>query len=377
MVVSGKNISAQDLIYYMEQIAPPKLAEAWDNSGWQVGYPANCVQKVLLTLDITPAVVKEAIKKNVQLIVSHHPLLFNSVKSIRFDDPTGNMIISLIKANIGLYSAHTTLDSALGGVSDVLTDLLKLTACQVLEPVRQEQLLKLVVFVPQTHAEAMRQALGGAGAGHIGAYSHCTYNLQGTGTFLPLPGTNPFIGKINQLEQVEETRIETIITGDKISQVLEKMIAVHPYEEVAYDLYPLANSYATQGLGRIGQVFPELTLIQLARQVKKALVADNLRYGGDPEKIIRRVAVCGGSGGDLWQTAKQKGADVFITGDIRHHTALDMVAAGLSFIDAGHFITERVVLPILKERLNTVLAQDGVTVDIELANSDVEPWLNL
>jgi len=360
----------------MEQIAPLSLAEAWDNSGWQVGDPENTVRKILLSLDITKEVVAEAERQNVQLIISHHPLMLKGIKSIRRDQPTGNLIFQLIKAGIGVYTSHTPLDIALGGVSDVLADRLDLQAREVLQPLEHQKLIKLVVFVPLSHAEAVRTALGLAGAGHIGNYSHCTYNLQGMGTFLPLADANPFIGAQGHLEKVEEVRIETIIAENMVARTLENMLAAHPYEEPAYDLYPLLNTDSRQGLGRIGRLSATLSLSELAKMVQCALPSNCLRYGGDTQRMIQLVAVCGGSGGDLWPIARQKGAEVLITGDIKYHTAQDMLAAGMCFIDAGHFATEHLILPVLRDRLNSILEKAQFSVDIELAHCETEPWIS-
>lgn len=377
MVDGRKVVLAKDLVHIMEQLAPTELAEEWDNSGWQVGDPGAKVGKVLLALDVTREVVEEAEKYGAQIIISHHPMLLKGIKSVRQDNPTGSLIFRLIRAGIGVYAAHTTLDSADDGVNDVLARELGLLQTEVLQQVQYQQLLKLVVFVPVSHADAVREALGKAGAGYIGNYSYCTYNLRGTGTFYPLEGASPFIGTKGSLEQVEEIRIETIIKKEETSQVLRAMLEAHPYEEVAYDLYPLANKGGVRGLGRIGQLPKGVTLADFASMVQQVLHGNCLRYGGTSNSKVHRVAVCGGSGGDLWTLAKQKNADVLVTGDIRYHTARDMLAAGMCFIDAGHFATERVVLPALREQLTKSLALAGFTVDINIAASENEPWVKI
>ncbi|AGL00905.1 Nif3-like dinuclear metal center hexameric protein [Desulfoscipio gibsoniae] len=377
MVDKSKVVLARDLVRVMERLAPLELAEEWDNSGWQVGDPDARVHKVLLALDVTPEVVDEAVGKGVQLIISHHPMLLKGVKALRRDNPAGSLLFRLIQAGIGVYSAHTSLDSAEGGVNDVLARVLGLQQIEVLQPVRYQQLLKLVVFVPAAYADAVREALGRAGAGHIGNYSHCTFNLNGTGTFYPREGTSPFIGKVGRLERVEEVRIETIINKEKTGEVVRAMLEAHPYEEVAYDLYPLENKGAASGLGRIGRLPLTVTLAELAGTVQQVLQGDCLRYGGDPHTLVQRIAVCGGSGGDLWPQAGQKGADVLVTGDVRYHAARDMLAAGMSFIDAGHFATERVVLPPLREQLTVALAQAGLAVEIAVATCETEPWIGV
>lgn len=377
MVDRTKIVRGKDLVHIMERLAPPGLAEEWDNSGWQVGDPDAVVQKVLLALDVTPEVVGEAEQQDVQLIISHHPVLLKGIKAVRRDHPAGSLFFRLIRAGIGVYAAHTTLDSADGGVNDVLAGVLGLEQTEVLHPVQYERLLKLVVFVPVTHADAVREALGRAGAGYIGHYSRCSFNVRGTGTFCPDEGTTPFIGVAGRLEQVEEVRIETIIKEKATSRVVQAMLDVHPYEEVAYDLYPLENKGVARGLGRLGRLPRVAVLGDFARTVQKVLQAGCLRYGGAPGTKVRRIAVCGGSGGDMWSLARQKGADVLVTGDVRYHAARDMLAAGICFIDAGHFATERVVLPALREQLTAALAEAELAVHIDIATTEAEPWAGL
>lgn len=377
MVDRAKIVTARDLVRVMERLVPPQLAEEWDNSGWQVGDPDAVVQRVLLALDVTPEVLEEAEQQGAQLIISHHPMFLKGIKNVRRDNPAGDLVFRLIRAGIGVYAAHTNLDSAEGGVNDVLARALELQQIEVLHPVQYQRLTKLVVFVPVTHAGVVREALGQAGAGYIGNYSHCTFNLEGTGTFCPGEGTNPFIGTTGRLEQVEEVRIETIVKQEDISGVVQAMLKAHPYEEVAYDLYPLENKGAARGLGRIGRLAEPVALADFAGTVQKVLQAGCLRYGGASDRAVQHVAVCGGSGGDLWPLARQRGADVLVTGDVRYHAARDMLAAGMCFIDAGHFATERVVLPALLEHLTTALAIDGLAVDIRVATCEAEPWCQL
>lgn len=368
-------VKGHDIVQIMEKLAPPGLAEQWDNSGWQVGDPAAEVQRVLLALDVTPEVVEEAVSGGAQLIISHHPLLMKGITCLRADQPGTGLLFKLVKAGIGVYAAHTTLDSATGGVNDALARVLELSEVEVLHPVRHEQYIKLVVFVPADYASVVRQALGRAGAGWIGNYSDCTFNTRGTGTFRPREGADPFTGTVGELEQVEEVRIETIVPRADMHRVVQAMLEAHPYEEVAYDLYPLENRGAAQGLGRVG-LLPggPVKLSALARLVGRSLGCVGLRYGGDPDAMVHKVAVCGGSGADLWPLALRRGAGVLVTGDVRYHAARDMLAAGMHFIDAGHFATERVVLPVLRDSLAGALAAAGIKVDIDMARSEREPW---
>ncbi|WP_003544312.1 Nif3-like dinuclear metal center hexameric protein [Desulfotomaculum nigrificans] len=370
-------VTGQDLANIIEELAPRRLAEDWDNCGWQIGDPRAAVQRVLLALDVDSAVVKEAKEKQVNLIISHHPLFMKGVKSIRMDEPKGALVIELIKNNIGVYAAHTNLDSAAAGVNAVLANRLNLKDIEILHPSGVEKYNKLVVFVPVAEADDVSRAITQAGAGWIGNYSDCTFRVQGTGTFRPLAGTNPFIGQQGQLEQVEEIRLETIVPVSKVSAVIKAMLKAHPYEEVAYDLYPLDNRVHTQGLGRLGMLPEAKSFADLVIQVKEALGVASVRVGGSMWKDVRRVAVCGGSAADMWPLAAAKGADVFITGDVKYHTAQDMIAAGLNFIDAGHFATEYLIVPALQDMLVAACQEKNLAVEFMVTKRQSDPFMVL
>lgn len=359
----------------VDELAPPGLAEDWDNVGWQLGDPGSSVDRILVALDVTPDVCSEARDRGVGLVVCHHPLLFKGVKSIRTDQPRGALLAELIKSNIAVYTAHTNLDAADGGVNDVLARRLGLTEVQVLKPGPGEKYLKLVVFVPVEHTDTVRESLGRAGAGWLGNYSDCTFQLRGTGTFRPRAGANPYLGSQGQLEMVEETRLETIVRAQDVSGVLRAMLAAHPYEEVAYDLYPLSNQGPVQGLGRIGSIIEEKTLGDYLQFVKTELKLAGLRYGGESSRPVRKVAVCGGSGADFWPLAAGAGADVLITGDIGYHTAVDMRAAGLAYLDVGHYGSERVVLPEVYDHLVRRCREEGLEVEIIRSLAEQDPFI--
>lgn len=369
-VVTGAVIAA-----IIEELAPLELAEPWDNPGWQLGDPQAPVKRVLLCLDVGREVVEEAREKGAQLIFAHHPLFFKGVKSIRQDAPLGALVAELIRQGIGVYAAHTNLDRARLGVSDALAKSLGLENTEVLVPA-EERYYKLVVFVPVKHVEAVREALGAAGAGWVGNYSYCTFGVEGTGTFLPLEGTNPYIGQQGKLEKVREVRLETVVPSALLKKAVEAMLKAHPYEEVAYDLYPLANRFTpTLGLGRVGVLPEAVPLKSFARYVREVLGLQAVRWAGEEERPVRRVAVCGGSGSELWKEALAAQADVFVTGDVNYHAAREMLSAGLAFVDAGHFGTERVVLPVLKERLMQALEEKGLAVECLLSEREEEPYV--
>ncbi|MFZ5645405.1 MAG: Nif3-like dinuclear metal center hexameric protein [Bacillota bacterium] len=357
----------------IEHLSPPDLAEEWDNCGIQAGDPDKTVERVLVALDMDEAVLSEARKKGANLVITHHPLILKGIRQIREDRQPGRLLSEIIRAGITVYSAHTNLDSAEQGVNEVLAGKLGLLDTRVLKSAG-EKYLKLVVFVPVDSVEKVREALSGAGAGWIGNYSHCTFMLKGTGTFRPLEGTNPYIGKTGELEKVDEIRLETILPSRLSGKVISAMQAAHPYEEVAYDLYPLENRPLNKGLGRIGVLKDTMTLNEFTKRVKEVLNLEALRYGGPDDRPVKKVAVCSGSGGNFWPLALSGGADVFLTGDIGYHSARDMLASGICFIDAGHYGTERVVLEYLGDYLRERCQEKGFNIDIIVSSVNGEPF---
>ena len=368
-------VTCADIIDIMEALAPPFMAESWDNAGLLLGDPRAGVKRVLLALDVNLAVAQEARRKGAGLIVTHHPLILKPLPDIRFDQPAGNLVAYLIKNDLAVYSAHTNLDNAGGGVNTVLAEKLGLSGLDALQVTGCESCVKLVVFVPVSHADALRDAVCLAGAGWIGNYSHCTFQARGTATFLPLEGASPYIGTRGELARVDEVRLETIVPAGKLKAVLQAMLKAHPYEEAAYDLYPLKNEGAAFGPGRVGDLLEPLPFREFAGRLKDALGLEKVRLGGPLRDMVRRVAVCGGAGAGLYPRALAAGADVLVTGDVNYHTAQDMLAAGLKFIDAGHGGTERVVLPALRDYLTEQCPARGIQVEILLSETDTEPFL--
>lgn len=358
-----------EIFKWMEDWAPKHLAYDWDRIGLQVGNYNDPVKNILVTLDVTIDVVQEAIEKNVNLIIAHHPMLFRAVQSINTQTSQGKLLQKLLKHNITVYAAHTNLDIADGGVNDVLANLLQLKDTKPFVDVNHQSLYKIVVFVPESHAEDVRHALSSGGAGHIGNYSHCTFQSKGEGTFKPLKGTNPFIGTQGKIEYVQEYKIESIVPENKLQKSLEKMIAAHPYEEVAYDVYPLQNNGDSFGLGRIGKLPKKLTLANLIHDVKNAFHLDHLRVTGELEKQIHQVAIIGGSGEKYIHSAKQSRADVLITGDVTFHQAQIAQQIGLAIIDAGHYI-EHLAMETVQQYLQNKLTRKSIHVYRSTINTD-------
>ncbi|HAU32695.1 MAG: NGG1p interacting factor 3 protein, NIF3 [Desulfotomaculum sp. 46_296] len=368
------SVSCAELFNLIENFAPLNLAEEWDNPGLQIGDPGLKINRILLCLDVDEKACDEAVQAGVQLIISHHPLLFKPVKQILTNTPAGALLAKCLCSGLVVYSAHTNLDNARGGVNDELAKRLGLVNTKVLRPGQTENYLKLVVFVPPDHADGVRRAVSHAGAGWIGNYSECTFQTQGTGTFRPLEGSDPFIGKVGELEKVDEVRLETILPAGRAKDVINAMCGAHPYEEVAYDLYPLANKGPAMGTGRYGLTSQPLKLNIFIEKIKSALGINNVRFGGDPDGTIHNVAVCGGAGASLWPWAKKTGADVMVTSDIDYHTARDMLSNGLSFVDAGHFGTENIIIPVLGKYLEDCCRQKGFEVEVMTSQTQSDPF---
>ena len=367
------SVRCSAIIEAMEKFAPSYLAESWDNVGLVVGSPEQEIDKVLVALDVTEKVIDQAVSIGANLIISHHPLIFKGITNLRTDVALGKMLARLIKAEIAVYAAHTNLDSTAGGVNDVLAQKLGLQNVKPLSTVYRERLHKLVVFVPADHAEQVRTAMAEAGAGHIGNYSHCSFQTTGVGSFLPLAGTKPFIGQQGEIEQVEEYKIETIMPATIREQVVDAMLKAHPYEEVAYDEYLLVNTGAALGLGRVGSLAKPVSVSEFITEVKNALKVPHVKIAGADSTTIKRVAVCGGSGAGLIKEAIKNSADALVTGDIKYHEAQEAVAGGLMVVDAGHFSTEQPVVECVAKYLEQWAVEESLALEVtyDMSSRDI------
>ncbi len=342
------------IIKIIEDWAPKSIAWEKDNVGLQVGSLRREVKNILLCLNVDENVVDEANRRNCNLIISHHPLLFRSLKKLDTEkDKKSRIIEKLIKKDITLYSAHTNLDFTKDGVSFQLANKLKLTNQKFLLNLSSNQ-NKLVVFVPTTHAEKVAEAMYSAGAGIIGEYTNCSFRTLGTGTFKGSEKSNPKVGVKGKIESVEEIKIEVLVNSFDLKKIITEMKKVHPYEEVAYDVYPLANENVNYGMGVIGELPKELSEKLFLDHVSKSLRIKNLRYSRGSKSKIKKVAVCGGSGSDLIETAIHNNADAFVTADIKYHTFQD-AENEILFVDAGHYETEIPVLDEIKNRIEKFL----------------------
>ncbi|MBO8164087.1 MAG: Nif3-like dinuclear metal center hexameric protein [Brevibacillus sp.] len=365
--------NGQTVIRYVEELAPKWLAVEGDKIGLHVGTLQKPIRKVMVALDVLEEVVEEAIEQEADLIIAHHAVIFRPLKHLRTDLPAGRLYEKLLKHDIAVYTVHTNLDAASGGLNDWLAEMIGLTDVEVLDPAHEEPYKKLVVYVPVSHCEGVMQAISEAGAGWIGNYSHCTFQVVGTGTFMPREGTNPYIGAEGRLEKVEEVRLETILPATAQSAVVQAMKKAHPYEEAAFDLYPLDLPGKRFGIGRIGRLPEPLTLRQLALTVKERFSLGGLRVVGNLDDSVQKVAVVGGDGNSFVSKAAFRGADVLITGDIYYHIAHDAMADGLRLIDAGHNI-EKIMKQKLADYLAKRLDADGYQTEVTASATPTDPF---
>jgi len=355
----------------MESIAPTNLAESWDNVGLLVGDANKMVENIMVALEVTDEVIDEAISKNIDLIITHHPLIFKPLKQINTDDPISRMVLKMIQNNISLYSAHTNLDTSEVGTCHYLADLLELNRVDYLTQTIQDDLYKVQTGVPVENKDQVKEAITKAGAGQIGDYDSCTFESIGMGQFRPLEGADPHIGEVNQLESVQEAKIETVVTKDKLPQVLNALFKAHPYEEVAYDVIKLENGINKKGVGVYG--YTRKTIRELCDELKDILEVDNIRLVGDPDKKVSSVAIVTGAGSDYMKVASRK-ADVLITGDLKYHEAHYAKQLKLNVIDAGHFETENIYMPRLKVLLDQYFEEKSYDLNVMISETNINPF---
>lgn len=355
-----------DLIRKIENKYPLNLAYDWDNVGLLVGDFDSEIKKVLISLEANEKVIKEAMEKNVDLIVTHHPFIFRKMNKINTKDLKGRLIHKLIKNDIALYSMHTNFDIAFDGLNDYFMEVMEFENCKILDVTNSETLYKLAVYTPMTHEIIVREALGESGAGYIGNYSNCTFNSPGIGTFRPEDNSNPFIGKKGKMEEVKEVKIETIVPSSILQKTISKMIKAHPYEEVAYDIYKLENRGKSVGLGRYTTLKNEIDLQSLCEKIKLKLNMDHIRVVGDLNRKIKKVAVVTGAGSDMIGLAKSKNCDVIITGDVKYHEAQDALDMDMCIVDCGHFDTEDIFKDVMKRFLDNIESIEIIRSEINL-----------
>lgn len=356
-----------DITSCLEKFAPLSLQESFDNSGLIIGNNQNETEGVLICLDISAAVIEEAKLQNCKLIISHHPPLFHPIKRINSFTLAEKNIVSLIKNDIAVYSAHTNIDNVFGGINSILANILKLKCIRFLNP-QKSFLRKLVFFCPISSATEVRAAVFAAGAGNIGNYDECSFNIEGKGSFRANEKANPYVGSKNKLHFEPEIRIETVFPIFMQKQIISSLLNAHPYEEVAYDIYSLENDYPLAGVGIIGELAEEMPVHEFLLLVKDVFSLKHLRYCIGKNTPVKKIAVCGGAGSFLIQNAISQGADTFITSDIKYHD-FQTAEGYLTMIDAGHFETEVCV----KEILKTVLSENFPNFAVHTSKTESNP----
>ncbi len=355
----------------IEDWAPRDIAWEKDNVGILVGNPEDGVRGILVALDCTESVIKETLQRKANLLITHHPLLFKPLRSVTNGNSTGRCVQLLVRHGINLIAAHTNLDFTRGGTSFALAEKLGLQNIDFLEATYELD-LKIVTFVPADAVEQVTKAMSDAGAGRIGNYEHCSFRTEGTGTFVGNVHSTPTRGKKLQREQVEEIRLEMILKRRDKDQVLRALHQSHPYEEPAYDVYPLRNVSREYGMGTIGTLPRKTTLALFLSMVKRKLGAKSVRFSGGSARTVQRVAVCGGSGSQLLESAIRNRADVFVTADVSYHTFHDAVGR-IALVDAGHYETEQPVVPVLASKLQRHFNSSGIAIPVRVARTSTNP----
>ncbi len=354
----------KDVVAAMERIAPPVLAMQGDPIGLHSGSLEKKTAKIVVALDASLEALQTAKKKKADMLVVHHPRFYHSLATLADHDPAGFRGAEIARSGLAVYSAHTNLDNAFGGVNDCLAAALGLENTAVLRPEYRERLLKLAVFVPASHVDKVLKALTRAGAGAIGEYTDCTFRARGTGTFRGKSGTKPFIGTPGVLEEADEYRLETVFGEFAADRILEAMLASHPYEEAAYDLYPLLGWAGVYGVGRVGCLPQAVTLDQFAKQAARATRSKMAQCIGKSGKKVKKIAVWGGAGVDV-KAILATGADCLAAGEASYHDLEVFAEKGMAVVTLGHGYSENVVLKPLAARLK----QELPGLKVELADS--------
>ena len=370
-------MKVRDIANTIKSMVPLELALDWDNVGLLVGDAKKEVKKILLTIDITKDVIAEARKLKANMILSYHPAIWDGLKTVTADG-SGSIVYELIKSDVAVFSVHTAVDIMFGGVNDGLAEIIGLTDTKPIGdfvPNPSQNNYKLVVFVPQKSLAAVTNAIFKAGAGAIGNYSDCGFASQGVGSFKPLKGAKPAIGKQDKIEKVNEIRFEAIVPAEKVEGCIKAMKKTHPYEMPAYDCLKLYDSPDKFGLGRIGKLDKPAQLTKIVQKIKKATGAKAFGFVGKEKRLVKTAAVCAGSCGKIINSVIAQNVDLYLTGEIKHHQALAAKEAGLSCICLSHTVSERFVLKKLAKQLQNKLK--GLNINISKKDTDPFNWKNL
>ena len=356
-----------EITAYLESLAPISSQESYDNSGLLVGDMDNEVRSVLLCLDCTVEVILEAERLGANLIIAHHPLIFGALKSLTGKNYVERAVIECIKKGIALYAIHTNLDNYRFGVNYEIGQRLGLKNMRILSG-KENELYKLIVFTPESHLQKLNDALFDAGAGEIGNYDQCHFHVTGEGTFRPLNDANPYSGELNERSVESELRAEYLVSSHKLSSVLSAMRSVHPYEEIAHDIYQLKNDNPFQGSGMIGELASEMNEKDFLNLLKRQFACKSIRHTPFLNKPIKKVAYCGGSGSFLIKKAIASGADIFISSDFKYHEFFD-AENKLIIADIGHYESEQFTPNLLE----SLLKKKFTTFAIHLTEINTNP----
>lgn len=367
-------IRVRDILACLEEAYPSAWAAPEDRVGLLVGHPETSVSRLLVALEASLPVVEEAREAGAEMLLTHHPLLYRPVGEIREDQAGGRLLAEVVRAPLAVVACHTNLDAAPQGLNEHLAYRLGLTESEVFASETSDSWCKLAVFVPVGYEAPVRQALFAGGAGVIGKYSHCSFGCRGQGTFLPHAGARPFHGEVARLSSVPESRLEVLLPESCLPGAVARLKAAHPYEEVAYDLYPLKNPGLPLGYGRLGRWPQPLPFPEAITKIKEVFQVPVVRVWGRPSRAVERVAVVGGSGGDLIPRAKQQGAQVYITGEVRHHQASPGDFEDFAVVEVGHFASEVVFMPAWAEQLGELFREKALAVQVLVSAREHAPF---
>lgn len=367
-------LTLAELTSVVAEIAPPRLAESWDNVGLQIGDAARSVRRVMTCLEVTPPTLAEAKRRKADTIVAHHPLIFRPLEAIVAGDPAQRLVAALVRAEINLIAAHTNLDSAIWGTNQTLAETCGLRVTGPLVAQTEPGPYKFVVFTPKGYEGAVTEAIVRGGGGRIGAYTHCTFRSPGVGTFRGGEGSKPFIGQAGRLEEAEEYRLEAVVPRPARESVLREVLEVHPYDEPAYEFYILADQPGGAGLGCVAEPNKPLGADALVARIKRRMGLKRVRISGPMRATVRRVAICTGSGGSFLARAVAAGAQLYLTGEASYHHGIEAHGRGITMIEVGHFESERIVAEPLARRLLECRPVKEAAVRVFAAKKDLQPF---
>jgi dinuclear metal center YbgI/SA1388 family protein len=365
-------VSVSQVLDLVAETAPPSLAESWDRVGLMVGAPDWTAGLGLVGLELSFDLLDRAGRLGADLILVHHPPLFRPLPALDPSRPESALALRAYDERRAVIAAHTNLDAARGGVNDVLADLLGLTQTRALRPAPGQAWRKLAVFVPAGYEEVVFDAAVSAGAGRIGDYTGCSWRSRGEGTYRPGAAAHPFAGQGSVPQRAAEVRLEVLVPADRLGAVATALIQAHPYEEPAFDVYPLEMTGGPEGMGRVGDLSPPLSFDDFIDLVKDRLGAPVIQVANADRSMVERVAVCGGSGADLINDARAARADVFVTGEAGHHAARDLEGTDLGLLVVGHFYSERPVVPVWTEKLTAGAGRRGWSLEF-VGDDDQSP----